>query len=421
LKFSRATIRVAVILEEFIAIGGVEFLGAEIGGQLVCDGAHFQANKGPALTAEGAHIKGHISMRGLKKEEGLKLFQVDGGINLASAIIDGGLIIENANLEGGLVLIHISVGQEFRLRKLRKSLSYSDFRHMRCGVLNDDVDAWGDKNKLNGFVYGAFSDVVRQGDQQLHPVSTNAESRIKWLKRQMPRDEQESYRPQPWRHLQRTLRAMGHDAEAREVGIAHQEVRREYGVIGQPSAGAGYGARLYARTAGALHDLYGHLTGYGYKPLKLGAWMIGVWLFCAFIFWRAALGGMMGPTSPLVFQKTEYEACSPKHRTQVPNIFVKMDNENWYFCDPLPQDYTTFSPLIYSLDLILPLVDLYQDKDWAVQIPTPQDNVFAEYATAPSQYIVRFVVWFEILFGWVASLMLVAVISGMARNTRDDE
>ncbi len=425
LNFSRATIRVAVILKECIAIGGVEFLGAEIGGQLLCDGARFQANKGAALTAEGVHIKGHLSMRGLEKK--MKKFQLIGELNLASANIDSGLIIENAELEGVLRFIHVSVGQEFRLRKLKGPLSNSDFRHMQCGVLNDDVDAWGDKNKLNGFVYAAFTDVVRQGNQKLQAVSTNAESRIKWLKRQMPRDEQDSYRPQPWRHLQRTLRAMGHDTEAREVGIAHQKVRREYGVIGQPTTGAGYGARLYARTAGILHDFYGHLTGYGYKPLKLIPFILGFWLLFGGIYSIAAQYGHMGPTNPLIFQNEKYISYDWREQLCIPDIRDDLKSEpsersiNWYYLKDLPAEYTGFSPFGFSLDLLLPVVDLMQDKDWGPLIPTPEKSLWQELTNFSPPHWVRIAMWVETLIGWFFSLLIVAVISGMARNTRDDE
>ena len=63
----------------------------------------------------------------------------------------------------------------------------------------------------------------------------------------------------------------------------------------------------------------------------------------------------------------------------------------------LPAEYTTFSPLAYSLDILLPLVDLGQKKPW-----------------------VRLLNWFEILYGWIASLLFVAIVSGISRRSETE-
>ena len=52
----------------------------------------------------------------------------------------------------------------------------------------------------------------------------------------------------------------------------------------------------------------------------------------------------------MVFQNPAYVACTTV------NIC------NWFLCEPLPSDYTKFSPLAYSRDVLLPLVDLLQLK-----------------------------------------------------------
>jgi hypothetical protein len=35
------------------------------------------------------------------------------------------------------------------------------------------------------------------------------------------------------------------------------------------------------------------------------------------------------------------------------------------------------------------------------------------------KHLVRLVLWFEILFGWVASLLLVAVVSGLTKRSEE--
>ena len=77
---------------------------------------------------------------------------------------------------------------------------------------------------------------------------------------------------------------------------------------------------------------------------------------------------------------------------------------------PTPPDYSTPQPLAYSLDLILPLVDLQQDADWApIVINANGNQLFWGYA-------LRALMWFEILFGWTASLMLVAVLGRLVEK-----
>lgn len=92
---------------------------------------------------------------------------------------------------------------------------------------------------------------------------------------------------------------------------------------------------------------------------------------------------------------------------------------NWYLCEKLRPEYTGFSPFAYSLDLILPLVDLQQENDWTPMIPTP-DNTSAFWTWIPNhEYFIRLVMWFEILFGWMASLLLVAVVSSLTKRREE--
>ncbi len=79
-------------------------------------------------------------------------------------------------------------------------------------------------------------------------------------------------------------------------------------------------------------------------------------------------------------------------------------NHYWVRCPDMPPEYTSFDPLLYSLDLILPLVDLQQDSDWAPVITNSKGMAL------PLGWWARSLMWFEILFGWMASLTLVAVL-----------
>ena len=89
-------------------------------------------------------------------------------------------------------------------------------------------------------------------------------------------------------------------------------------------------------------------------------------------------------------------------------------------CEKLPEEYTGFSPLAYSLDVILPFVDLQQEKDWSPLIPTPKGTWYKElFMFDAPKHCIRLLLWFEILFGWVASLLLVAVVSGLTKRREE--
>ena len=84
----------------------------------------------------------------------------------------------------------------------------------------------------------------------------------------------------------------------------------------------------------------------------------------------------------------------------------------------MPEAYTGFSPLMYSLDVLLPVVDLKQENDWAPMIPTPKaswpEELFTHWTL---KHVVQAFLWFEILFGWISSLMFGAVVSGLSKRS----
>lgn len=161
--------------------------------------------------------------------------------------------------------------------------------------------------------------------------------------------------------------------------------------------------------------------------MRLIAWMLAVWLGSAGFYWFAALppNDVFAPSNPLVFQHGPYQACAPdrpesrEEMAKPPNQQKIVGAGNWYLCGELRQEYTGFSPLAYSLDVLLPLVDLQQQKDWGPLIPTPKANPWDEFWEYGIKHLTRLVIWFQTLFGWVASLLLVAIVSGLTKRRED--
>ncbi|MBX8483731.1 membrane-associated oxidoreductase [Pseudomonas cichorii] len=387
----------------FSALGSVRFLGARISRQFNCTGGCFDGNGGEAISMDGAVVGGSLFLR--------YEFTAKGRVVLHSLQLQGDLDIDSAKSITEIYAPRIILGGSLILRKLETPPDKISFQGGRAGSLNDDKESWGKKINLNGFVYG-FIHVNGQ---------MKIEDRLEWLDKQVTpkpkKDELPEFYPQPWRQLQKVLEEMGHAEDARQVGIKFEDELRNKGLIGQsPKRWPEPLRRCYRRLMIILHAMYGPLSGYGYRPMLLLPWFLGVWLSCAaFYWWAASHQAIFAPSDPLVFQNPAYKECSPPLS---PTGNEPAGTANWYLCDVLPQEYTAFSPIAFSLDLLLPLVNLHQEDDWAPVIETPKANVFEEFFSffTSAKRWVRFVMWFEILAGWGFSLLFVAVVSGLARR-----
>ena len=167
--------------------------------------------------------------------------------------------------------------------------------------------------------------------------------------------------------------------------------------------GAIHGTEIGRR---AWHRLFGWIAGYGYEPFRVVKLMIAAWFISSLVYVWADQQAAIGPSNALIFNNEpiarECGWTKPKATTT---------KARWTVCGSVPQEYTTFNPFFYSLDLILPLVDLQQDRDWSPMVTEP-DGVTMLVPGA----IARFVMWAEILLGWFFSLIFVAALSGLTKG-----
>ncbi len=408
----------------FTAIGEVSLVSIKIENSLCCDHASFNAEA--ALKCNGMVVKSNVLF--------INEFRANGRVSLSGAQIGGKFeckraIFNNQN-KTSLQTDGMTVSGAFDFRDSHANDSVISLASAKIGRLIDDKESWTNTELiLDGFVYDRLT-----GSHTF----TDAKSRINWLKKQSPAHlgsdgYGKEFKPQPWLQLQKTFRETGHFEAARQVGIAFEQQLRQANLIGQtPEDWCKPRKWLTRRSSRFFHWLFGWLIGYGYRPLRLFFYMIAIWLICGFIYWGAAVygnngNGVFAPSNPLVFQNPEYAVCVPdsneakaeKSKSVCTTLPAIQGAGNWYLCAKLREEYTGFSPFAYSLDLILPLVDLQQEHDWAPMIPTPQNNWFDELTAFSLKHVTRLVVWFEILFGWIASLLLVAVVSGLTKRREE--
>ncbi|MGI5472817.1 oxidoreductase [Streptomyces sp. CA-132043] len=147
----------------------------------------------------------------------------------------------------------------------------------------------------------------------------------------------DGYRPQPYQQLAAVYQSLGHDHDARAVLLAKQRHRRST-------------LRLAGRAWGQLLDA---TVGYGYRP-----WLAGLWL-----------------TALTLLGTAVFSAAEPT---------------------PVKQgEGAPFQPLVYTLDLLVPIGALGQRNAWY-------------WTTDPQQFLA----YALIAVGW---LLTTAVVAGVSR------
>ena len=156
-----------------------------------------------------------------------------------------------------------------------------------------------------------------------------------------------------------------------------------------------------------LKKIYKITTGYGYRPKNMLYTLIIVWFLCSLFYWNASKVAVFAPNNPLVFQKKDYYKCYVEENgTALVDMFnwKKYNSTNNWIDSKLEGEYTTFNPFMYSLDVIFPIVDLQVEKDWGQYVPS-NDWTLNDFT--------RWLMWFEILFGWGLGYILLSYYSGI--------
>jgi hypothetical protein len=396
--------------DDFLAIGEVDLARVSVGGDLECSGGRFHNPRATAISCDGAQIQGTASFDNCEFVGAVLFAGFRGHRDLDFSRSDFGTVTPTA--EAHLVLSRARITGDLVFRRVTGMIRGFWLRGASVGGLVDDLASWLIVHNLvlDGFCYTRFSDldesVMSAGVR--HYSATDANSRIKWLDRQVPSDLIQNFKPQPWEQLIHVLRAMGHEDDAKRVAIEKQTRMRRLGTI--------------SRLGSILHWFFGKFIGYGYRPLRGAVYIAIVWLCLGAFYDHMAQRGVFAPTDARIFTDPRFEPCRLEH------------GGNWTTCHFNPIEYTTFNAFAFSLDLILPLVGLSQDKDWAPVVQRPRqghtvrsdlrDNVTGLTRSISSPisepwllgWITRFVVWCEILFGWIASLMLAAVLGGLVKK-----
>ena len=214
------------------------------------------------------------------------------------------------------------------------------------GTLVDDPDSWETgrgRHRFDGFVYERIADESREDD------------RCAWLRTQRPEDlgvgpvpRFGGLREQPWEQAADALEASGETHAAREVRIAQQRLKTAAGDL--------------ARKAWALP--WDFVSRYGLEKGRLTRITLAIWFLATLdCYYLATHGGIRAVDEKAL--PAHYEACFADARATgalfaTPFAFCTQ----FKHIDEKHVDYTPFVPLLYSIDNLVPVIDLGQKKAW---------------------------------------------------------
>jgi hypothetical protein len=332
-------------LSGFRAVGTVVLTDTHVGRRLEASGGIFDGCGGDALRADGIHVDGDARLRGGVGPDGESRFQAFGPVRLTRATVEGSLDLtsasarlgprvtalstdaDEARADGGYALDAslMRVRDRLVLRQLDLDgpLSLSG---AQVGTLSDDHSYWrpnGSVLELDEFTYSF-----------LDRESLGWRAGRDWLAR-LGR-----YRAQPYLQLARVERDMGRPRDARRLNM-----ERHYARLSRrpPPSTSNPVVWLVTRMARAADRMVGFLVGWGYAPWRLApVW--GVMLALAFVVFHWA-----GEHNKLLPSQPQTVANGPTPESS-----------------RCASDYPCFESFTYSIDAVLPIVDLKQRERWYV-------------------------------------------------------
>ncbi|MGW7070061.1 hypothetical protein ACWGII_36035 [Streptomyces sp. NPDC054855] len=346
LTANRLQVEDHIWMRGFTAGGEVILRSAHVGGDLDMSGAQLLKPEGVALRASRMHVEGDMVCDRIKTV---------GEVDIPGVRVDGVVRFWNAQLRNpdrrALHGYHLQVGTSLHLNsgftaegsidlagaRINGRITLRGARIMAPGRVAlamphaqaEEVDLrMGERPQglldLRHAMVGIIRDASESWPDELKVDGLRYDQfedplpprqRIQWLLR-----DRSGYTPQPFEQLALAYRSLGHDDEARTVSLLKERLRRRT-------------LPRHARIWGTIQDI---TVGYGYRPMRAGLWLIGL----------LALGSVVFTVQRPI-------------RTA-------------------PDSTEVFTPVIFTLDHLLPVIGLGQATAFT---PTPGTQWISYFLT----------------------------------------
>ena len=352
--------------------GSVSLRNATIGGGLFCAGTRLYdpplagrhrpwreppdaLHEAKILVADQAQIGGDVWLSGSRSDDELPaVFASRGCVSFLGATVNGSMVIDAASLAAAdpkdesrrrIAFDAEGLRVESRLTwRCNPPEGYVDFRYANVHRLDDRLSAWpGDKQRGKSYLTGLVYEELLGG----FSTQEDLKNRIDWLKRQ-PR-----YTSQPYEQLARFYRNSGHLRHASDVGVEREKERLRNMT----------GKDLKTRFSRGLGRLYGLVAGFGYRPQRA--------LTCLFVLFALTLVPLMWAESKEHISPSKASEDVHVVRAQLDRHVAETSAGQAARLAPLEDacdaSYPCYSTLLYSLETVIPLINLRQAEYWSVQ------------------------------------------------------
>ena len=362
-------------LAESTILGGVDLRLAEIDGAVSAGGARALNSAGIAIRLSGASIGGTLWMA--------SGFHARGTVRLNRARIGGSLDLRESTFrsralpsnQGSSALEAINATVSATAFLCWKHSDSSDFTRFRTAVLDDDPSAWGKD--------GTYSTSGMSYEQIASPTASrldDIEARLRWLNGRRESDVSS------FEQLSAYYRSQGRVDDAERVLIERNRA--------QVHSRTGGGIRERLRNAWAtIQDV---VAGYGYRPFRVS--------FALMMLLIAVSASLLLPRAADVMRASDnnarvYTPLGPLDSSEEETSDRRSEDDGP--ASPSGSDVCgngavrCFSPVLYAVDTVVPLIELHQRSTW-----------YPDRATRLGNYY-HWGLNISVLLGWVASSALV--------------
>jgi hypothetical protein len=347
----------------FVAFGEVRFAWAQVGGQLYFSGGQLRNPKKMALFADSIKVNGRLAFGPESVVEGqicLRRAEVGGQLRFEGEATEPSHE-ETGTSDGPGVSLHLEAANIKRALAIKlkpPAQGIINLINATVGYLKDDETSWTDKRyALYGLRFGQLGGPREQNkdgswrEERASGTSWGRDNamlaRRAWL-----RGDRDGYHAQLYDQLAENYARIGHEASRRSILISKQWDRRKSLSI----------RNNWLNTAPWILNLASWaLIGYGYRPHRALYWFVALFV--------------------ISFGYFDYRG----HQAVKPH-------------EPLLHN-PHFSPAIYTLDLLLPVINLGQREYWIARPGIPQD-----LSTV------------LIIAGWLLATVFLAGVSGLVRR-----
>jgi hypothetical protein len=334
--------RMAMVLGSVLLPGAKIGANVDLGGSRLINPSHYRdGNRKPSINLRDSEITRDLicaTRRG-------RSFSAHGEIRILRAQVGRETNFTGAELGSGPSVTALNasglITQALRLEVGVRPRGRINLRHARCLRLADNERFWDSEGRidLDDFRYDTLAEPIPLEDDEQVRV------RLRWMRHGM----RDIYRPGPYDQFSAMLRASGNEEHASTVLLEKQRWR--YAALAEGYRVLGPLVRLWS-------FLQRWLVGYGFRPMRALLWLL---LFLA-----------VGTT--------------------------------WFALHPAPheineQDHIAWSPLLFTLDHLVPIVDFGHKNRWNV--------------SGASQWISSGL----IAAGWILATTVAAGITRMLRRT----